>query len=103
MKKELKWEVWEDNGGGLHLFVFNKKGRVIYADSGYEYDDGLLLGLIAMIKDGANPQKDQWESVYYKEDYQAFYEELVGELIADNDDNYPERMGVAGRREFRFD
>ena len=32
-----KYEVIEDNGGGLTLVVFNKNGKVDYLHSGYEY------------------------------------------------------------------
>lgn len=31
-----KYEVIEDNGGGLTLVVFNKNGKVDYLHSGYE-------------------------------------------------------------------
>jgi hypothetical protein len=37
-----EWQVIEDNGGGLHLFVYGDGGIdggvVIYAHSGYEYN-----------------------------------------------------------------
>lgn len=32
-----KYEVIEDNGGGLTLVVFNNNGIVDYLHSGYEY------------------------------------------------------------------
>ena len=32
-----KYEVIEDNGGGLHLVVFGVGGNVEYLHSGYEY------------------------------------------------------------------
>lgn len=35
-----KFEVIEDNSGGLTLAVFNTEGKVDYIHSGYEYSQG---------------------------------------------------------------
>lgn len=46
-----KYEVIEDNGGGLTLVVFNNNGIVDYLHSGYEYGtSGRLMDDIQALK-----------------------------------------------------
>lgn len=46
-----KYEVIEDNGGGLTLVVFNSNGIVDYLHSGYEYGtSGRLMDDIQALK-----------------------------------------------------
>ncbi|MEG1848663.1 MAG: hypothetical protein RR238_09370 [Lachnospiraceae bacterium] len=105
-----KYEVLEDNGGGLHLTVFNKKGNVEYIHSGYEYIKGQLREDIKALLDESIPVEDwegncgglDWE---YGTDPQALYDGLTSDeygckIVADNDGIYSEKMGCAARIEF---
>ena len=47
------YKVLEDNGGGLHLFVFRGK-RVIYSHSGYEMTHGQLTSDMAELDSGTD-------------------------------------------------
>lgn len=73
-----KYEVIEDNGGGLTLVVFNKNGKV------------------------DNPVTD-WDG--NEDNPQAVYDNIVSfeygwEIVADNDGMYPDKMGCAACFEF---
>jgi hypothetical protein len=93
-----RYEVIEDNGGGLALAIF-EDGVCVYYHSGFEYGDpGEIAECIASIDDwqywdgnSDNPQ-DAYDSV-------TSYE-YGWRIIADNGGVYPDRMGYAGRREF---
>jgi hypothetical protein len=107
-KKRLTYQVIEDNGGGLHLAVFNGDECIWYA-SGYEYIPDNLREDIAALQDGADPLQDSWKS-YLPDGYtpQQLYDELTSyeygwEIIADESDTYPWRMGAAGQQAFRLD
>ena len=51
-----KYEVIEDNGGGLHLIIFGTDGNVEYLHSGYEYGiPGMLINDLQALKDGVLP------------------------------------------------
>jgi hypothetical protein len=108
MAKKLSYQVIEDNGGGLHLAVFNGDECIWYA-SGYEYIPDNLREDIAALQDGVDPLQDRWES-YLPDGYtaQRLYDELTSyeygwQIIADDAGVYPERMGAAGRTVFGLD
>jgi len=105
-RARLPYQVIEDNGGGLHLAVFSADSECIWYASGYEYIPDNLREDIAALQDGADPLQDGWES-YLPDGYtpQQLYNELTSyeygwEIIADESDTYPERMGSAGRTAF---
>jgi hypothetical protein len=107
-KKQLSYQVLEDDGGGLHLAVFDDDACIWYA-SGYEYNPDGLREDIAALRDGDHPVKDGWET-NLPDGYtaQQLYDELTSyehgwEIIADDAGVYPERMGAAGRMAFGFD
>ena len=100
------FQVLEDNGGGLHLAVFDSDDKCIWYASGYEHNPGGLREDIAALRDGAHPVDDGWESDL-PEGYtpQLLYADLTSyeygwEIIADESATYPERMGAAGQRAF---
>jgi len=108
MAKTLSYQVLEDNGGGLHLAVFNGDECIYYA-SGYEYIPGNLREDITALQNGADPLQDGWESDL-PDGYtpQQMYDNLTSyeygwEIIADEFDTYPWRMGAAGRMAFGLD
>lgn len=98
-----KYQVIEDNGGGLTLVVFDENGYVEYLHNGYEYGtDGRLLEDLENLKSGDNPVVD-WEG--NEENPQSVYDNITSyecgwEIVADNDGIYPEKMGYAARIEF---
>lgn len=98
-----KYEVIEDNSGGLTLAVFNENGNVEYLHSGYEYSNpGKLMNDIILLRNGADPVRD-WEGNV--ENPQAVYDNITSfeygwEIVADNDGMYPDKMGCAAREEF---
>ena len=84
MAKQLSYQVIEDNGGGLHLAVFNGD-ECIWCSTNYEFIPDNLREDIAALQEGADPLQDNWQ------------------IIADESATYPERMGVAGRMVFGLD
>lgn len=91
-----KWEVLEDNAGGLHLSVFDlEKDGVEYIHSGYETEGDQLLEDIELLKSGEADPVNDWEG--NAEDPQGLYDELVNsleaEIVADNDGVYYSKMG----------
>ena len=106
MTKKLSYQVIEDNGGGLHLAVFDSDGECIWYASGYEYNPADLREDIAAIKEGSHPIADEWE-FDLPDGYtpQQLYDKLTSyeygwQIIADDAGIYPERMGAAGQRAF---
>lgn len=107
-KNWLSYQVLEDNGGGLHLAVFNGDECIWFASS-YEFIPDNLQADIKALQNGANPLQDDWET-YLPEDYtpQKLYDEFTSHkhgwrIIADESNIYPNRMGVAGRKAFGLD
>ena len=108
MAKTLSYQVLEDNAGGLHLAVFDGDTCIWYA-SGYEHSPDSLQGDITALQDGGHPLQDGWESDL-PDGYtpQQMYDNLTSyeygwEIIADEFDTYPWRMGAAGQRAFGLD
>lgn len=99
-KISVKFEVVEDNGGGLTLFVFGEDGRVIYAHTGYEYIKGQLREDLENLADGDDPTS--WDGCL--EDMELAYNELQNPIdscvVADNDGIYPDKFGGAAKYEF---
>lgn len=97
-----KFEVIEDNGGGLTLVTFDENGCVDYLHTGYEYVAGNLIMDLEALKNGDNPVED-WDG--NEEDPQAVYDDMTSyecgwEIVADNDGIYPDNMGAAASMEF---
>jgi len=104
-----RFDVFEDNAGGLSLFVFDGKGGIVYARDGYEeLDVQLLLDVMELQRKG--PQvAETWEQGDWSVEPRQLYWQLKtwaeggaggAEIIADENGIYPDRMGVAGRRAF---
>lgn len=99
------YDVIEDNGGGLHLYVWDAAGkRVIYAHSGYEYNRGDLSDCIEALRAGEDPIDAGWEGA--EDDPQAAYDAWTyppnggWQIVADQHGTYPKVMGAAARLEF---
>lgn len=97
-----KFEVIEDNGGGLTLVVFaTSEETVEYIHTGYEYYKGSLMEDLANLKNDANPA-EEWDGNMEnpQEVYESFLNAEGWEVVADNDGIYPDRMGLAACAEF---
>lgn len=101
----MRYQVIEDNGGGLHLFVF-RGHRVAYASSGHEYRPSSLVNDdLPALEDGDDTST--WEGNV--DNPQAAYDELTSyehgwEIVAEGSVGrrkiYPGRMGRAAQLEF---
>jgi len=97
-----RYEVIEDNGGGLTLVVFGENGNVEYLHTGYEYNVGQLSGEFNCIEGCCDPASE-WDG--NEENPQEMYDNITSyeygwEIVADNDGIYPDDMGAAAREEF---
>jgi len=98
----LTWQVIEDNGGGLHLAVFDGE-RVIFYGHGYEHNEDGLRADLEALRNGADPRTDAWETPV--DDPQVAYDDLTRheygwQVVADQDGVYYDRMGAAAQRVF---
>jgi hypothetical protein len=106
----MRYQIIEDNGGGLHAFIWDRHGRLKFGIGDLEYlepEDFLIT--LADLEYPATKAEDvkEWEGHYT--DPRGVYKMLTeGEfgwrLIACNPGGkrvtYPDRMGAAGRRAF---
>lgn len=102
-----KFEVYEDNGEGLAMFIFDEEGKLIFGHSGYEFRPQQLLEDIEALKDGSDVSEWDGNGIYTGTQFlewgdgdlqtlEQFYEDYIGsewvELVADSDNIYPEKM-----------
>lgn len=109
---KLPFQVMEDNGGGLHLLIFNEDLEVIYMSSNFEINKGELTKALVEIM-GETPTQiktiiSSWETSYDEnswdimEEYEKLTQDKIGcFIIADNQNIYPALMGNSGCIEFR--
>lgn len=100
------YQAIEDNGGGLHLAVFDADDNCIYFHSRYEYAVGELSACIEALWRGEHPLDDGWDG--NADDPRALYDELTAyaygwAIVADEVGLYPLEMGAAAKREFDVD
>ena len=101
----MKYQVIEDNGGGLHLFVFRGR-RVVFAGHDYEFNPGDLSkydlpGLdagddTATWESSATPQADYANLTSHEYGWEIVADGRVGQQYK----LYPDRMGRAAQIEF---
>lgn len=105
-----KYQVIEDNGGGLTLIVYGENGEIEYIHTGYEYHPGGLLDDLEALKNGDDPAHD-WDGndlytieMEHPEELESWFpweQRGIGwKVVADNDGVYPEEMGEAASIEF---
>lgn len=100
-----RYEVIEDNGGGLTLVVFGTNGKVEYLHTGYEYNVGQLSEDLTALMNGDDPA-NEWEG--NEENPQEMYDNITSyeygwEVVADNDGIYQEKMGTVAHIEFKIE
>ena len=108
-----KFNVIEDNTGGLTLVIFNNDNKIEYIETDFQYDPGSLVSVLEKLSYGddlsdseenlldnpfevsfvENPKR--LESWFPEEQYKTGWN-----IIADNDGIYPDSMGTAGQIEF---
>lgn len=93
-----QYQVIEDNGGGVYLFVFGEAGAVTQVIGNLEYAEPGSLDNLSL------DEARTWEGLL--DDPQAAYDDLAKfdfgwQVIADQDGVYPDRMGRAGQRLFQ--
>lgn len=105
-----RYEVIEDNAGGLHLFVFGSDSAIVYAADNWETSPGALRESLEELRRTGTTEgwdgMDRWDElgITPEESYaklQHWIDEGMGgaQLIADQHGTYPNRMGEAGKRE----
>jgi hypothetical protein len=93
------YQVIEDNGGGMYLFFFNKRGRVILGLENIEHvEPGDLRGI-------SLKEAKTWDSKLAKP--QKHYDSIASfefgcQIVADQDGVYPDRMGRAAQIAFEI-
>lgn len=98
----LTYHVIEDNGGGLHLAVFDKTDSVIYWHSGYECCQGQLTDDIITLKNESHLIIDAWDG--NADDPQGEYDRMTQyefgwNVVADEDGIEYDLLGAAGEAE----
>ena len=89
-----KYKVFEDNGGGLHLFVLGKNGVPIYVHTCYECVHGQLRQDLSALAAGDDPMTwDGNELDEVPELYDELCEDWSTDLVADQDGVYLEGAG----------
>lgn len=110
----LNYEVYEDNGGGISMFVLDG-GNPIWGRSGYEFLPENLSQDIGALADADPEDVPNWDGngVFSGQAFVAWEDTPAGglraayleisqaaELVADGSGVYPDRMGAAGREAF---
>jgi hypothetical protein len=58
------YKVVEDNGGGIHLIVYNTIGEAIYLHTGYQFSDDALANDLDALKAGDDPRDWDGNALY---------------------------------------
>ncbi len=117
MANNFRYEVFEDNGGGIAMFVLDAEGTPVWGHSGYEYMPENLKRDITELEE--TDSVDGWDGngmydgIFFTEwgdgiqDLQDMYDELSDsewvDLVADSDGIYPGNMGTAAKAAFGID
>ncbi len=76
-------ELYEDNGGGLRLFLLDEERSVLYGE--YDRDAHNMAQSWVAIMQGSDPFEEDWE-VDSERNWQADYDSLHGSmLVADSE------------------
>lgn len=76
-------ELYEDNGGGLHLFLLDEGQSILYGE--YQRDAYYMAQTWVAIMQGTDPFEEGWK-VDSERNWQADYDSLHGSmLVADSE------------------
>ena len=108
-EKQPKYEVYEDNAGGLSLFILDNK-KAVEAFDGFEYQGkGALASAINEIADykswdncisGRIKDNEYSDVKSVDELYTEICSDTETDLIADNNGVYADKFGSAAKRAF---
>ena len=103
-----RFEVIEDNAGGLYLFVFDSDNKCVYAHSGYEFNKGQIrddIICLESVKLGGELNISDWGGC--EESPQEYYDEIIKDetvngfnIVMDNHETYFHIMGLSAESEF---
>lgn len=104
-----KFNVIEDNGGGLTLVIFAKNETIDYLHTGYQYSPGQLKQDLAELSSN-NVPLSMWDGNELftlaldspnriETWFPADREGIDWNIVADNDGIYPDVMGIAAHKE----
>ena len=104
-----KFNVIEDNGGGITLITFDKNENIDYLHTGYEYCPGQLQDDLKELE--RNVPIEFWDgndlytlNTGNPEDMESWFPDTEKgqgwNIVADNNGIYPEVMGTAALIEF---
>jgi hypothetical protein len=101
----MRYQVIEDNGGGLGLYVFRGK-TVIYGHMGYEYIPGDLITGLDALDNGDNTRTWEGNSDNPQADYDSITSYEYGwKIVAEGNNGkrtlYKSCMGAAAMLEFK--
>ena len=108
--KKSQFQYIEDNGGGLHLFIF-RDGVVTDAITNLEYADaGEGKEVYPRLLKDAEDEVATWEGhvadvidITANDFYATFLDDITSAVVADEEGIYPYRMGAAAARYFHVD
>jgi hypothetical protein len=111
MTQKARYEYIEDNGGGLHLFIFDKKGNVVAGITNLEHAEaGEYKSVVRSLKRDPLAEVRRWEGHMAEQgiDPAKFYGEILQhkfgyDTVADSNGTYPQAMGAAAQRYFGID
>lgn len=112
--KMLRYEIFEDNGGGITMFVLDTNGTPIWGHSGYEFVPNQLKKDITILQNTNSVEDWDGNGVYSGINFtswndidgglQGCYDELKNDeyvdLIADSDGIYPNNMSTVAAEAF---
>lgn len=107
MAPKFDYSVVEDNGGGLHLFLFAPgKNEPVTGFSDFEYTPGALIQCIDALDAGDDASTWEGRMSDVVDMWQMYLDSEFGEYVVicygekGNRTLYPNRMGRAGQIEF---
>lgn len=103
-----KYEIYEDNGGGLYLCIMGENGQCERIFENFEYcnEPGILSDAIKRLESDPTAYEawdgDLVERLVDIEEQdvtaQSLYDDGIGDLIADSTGYWSEHMGFSGRK-----
>lgn len=109
MARMYDYTVVEDNGGGLHLFLFRPGTEELVAGyTGFEYAPGSLVASLDSLDDGDDASRWEGEMDNAQEEWDYFQShDYSHQVICYRDSGeriiHPDRMGKAGQLEFSIE
>lgn len=107
----MKYEVYENNGGGLYLCIISEGGECLKIFENWEYGPNGILADAIQEFEADNTVYKTWNGDFVKRLEEvvgieliahSLYEQGLGELIADSNGYRNSTMGFAGRKALNY-